>query len=133
MNLTRYVSNWLADIAAEANDEIMATLSLGHGLVFEIQDWEWLYPWLTVTDTELSMGVLTPAPGETLIINRNANFSSKTDISDLVRNSHDLEREGRVAPDATSPQVERTFLCDACRVEASLDLHNPSGVLRDLN
>ena len=59
-------------VFTEADYEAVTTVGPSHQLALEIQNREWVQSWLVIADAELSVRVLAPAPGQTLIIDRHS-------------------------------------------------------------
>ena len=59
-------------VFTEADYEAVTTVGPSHQLALEIQNREWVQSGLVIADAELSVRVLAPAPGQTLIIDRHS-------------------------------------------------------------
>jgi len=45
------VRNFFANVATEADCEVVAAVSFRHSFSFKVEDWEWMYPGLVIANT----------------------------------------------------------------------------------
>ena len=57
------VGDLLSDVTAEADDKVMAAVRPGHLLALQVEDREGMDTWFVIADAELSVCVMSPAPG----------------------------------------------------------------------
>ena len=69
---------------------------------------------VVVSDTDFTVLVGSPAPGQALVIDGDAARLAKTDVFDVACNGQDLLWVWVLAEDTSTPKEELTILCDAC-------------------
>ena len=79
---------------------------------------------LSVTDTELAVGVYSPTPRDTFLVNGHADRVAKTYIFDFVGDRQNFLREWVLAKNAASPEEELTFIVDTSRLVGRINLDN---------
>ena len=57
---------------AEAYRELVATGNSSYGFTFEVEKREWVNSWFIISDTDFSIFVGSPGPGQALIVNGRA-------------------------------------------------------------
>jgi len=57
------VRNFFANVATEADCEVVAAVSFRHSFSFKVENWERMYPGLVIANTEFTVCILAPTPG----------------------------------------------------------------------
>ena len=64
--------NLFFDLFAKAYRELVATGNSSYGFTFEVEKREWVNSWFIISDTDFSIFVGSPGPGQALIVNGRA-------------------------------------------------------------